>query len=222
MLWADRDLPQGREPSFMRIGVFGGTFDPVHYGHLLIAESCREELSLERVLFIPAALPPHKQFLSHTSGQIRAEMLALALSGYPEFAVDSRELRRDGPSWTVDTLRELKAEFPGAELFLLMGADSLRDLMTWKSPQTIAELAHIVVCNRPGIPVPLKEQILEWVGQPIANRVIAVGVSGIDVAATELRQRARTGRSLRFRTPRAVEVYIRQHKVYSDSEKECL
>ena len=124
----------------MRIGVLGGTFDPVHYGHLLVAETCREQLGLNEVRFIPAAVPPHKLDERITDGHARADMLKLAVSGYPEFIVDRRELKRTGPSFTVDTLTELHGEFPGAEIFFLMGADSLRDLLTWRDPSRIAQL----------------------------------------------------------------------------------
>jgi nicotinate-nucleotide adenylyltransferase len=134
----------------MRLGIYGGTFDPVHYGHLLLAETCREQLKLDEVRFVPAATPPHKTALRITDGHARADMLRLALSGYPEFVVDRRELKRKGASFTVDTLSEFAAEFPDAELFFLAGADSLRDLLTWREPERITQLATLVACNRPG------------------------------------------------------------------------
>jgi nicotinate-nucleotide adenylyltransferase len=132
----------------MRIGILGGTFDPVHYGHLIAAETCRERLKLDQVRLIPAASPPHKPGIKIADGHARADMLSLAVSGYPEFVVDRRELKRSGPSFTVDTLRELTVEFPGQDLYFLMGADSLRDLLTWREPEEIARLATIVACNR--------------------------------------------------------------------------
>ncbi|MDA1232891.1 MAG: nicotinate-nucleotide adenylyltransferase, partial [Planctomycetota bacterium] len=134
----------------MRIGVFGGTFDPIHYGHLLLAETCRETLRLDQVRFIPAASPPHKQDHQISDGHARADMLQLAVSGYTEFVVDRRELKRKGPSFTVDTLTEFSTEFPDAELYFLVGADSLRDLLTWREPERITQLATLVACNRPG------------------------------------------------------------------------
>jgi nicotinate-nucleotide adenylyltransferase len=202
----------------MRIGVLGGTFDPVHYGHLLVAETCREQLGLNEVRFIPAAVPPHKLDERITDGHARADMLKLAVSGYPEFIVDRRELKRTGPSFTVDTLTELQGEFPGAEIFFLMGADSLRDLLTWRDPSRIAQLATLVACNRPGLPPILPSQIVDWVGEEIAPRVISIQIPGTDLSATELRQRARSGRSLRFRTPRAVEAYIQHNAIYAQRD----
>jgi nicotinate-nucleotide adenylyltransferase len=141
-------------------------------------------------------------------------MLMLAVSGYPEFVVDRRELKRSGPSFTVDTLRELKTQFPDDDLFLLMGADSLRDLLTWHEPEEIARLATIVACNRPGVAEITSSQIVEWVGQEIAARVLSLIMPGTDLSATELRQRIADGRSLRFLTPRAVEAFIFQHGLY--------
>ena len=199
----------------MRIGIFGGTFDPVHYGHLIIAETCRVHLQLDEVRFVPAGDPPHKPGVRITDGQARAEMLHLAVSGYPEFPVDRRELKRNGPSFTVDTLIELSDEHPKSALFLLMGADSLRDLLTWREPERIAELATIVACNRPGVPEVTPAQIRFWVGEKLAERVVSVPVPGVDLAATSLRQRVASGHSLRFLTPRAVEAFIEQNRLYN-------
>jgi len=200
----------------MRIGVFGGTFDPVHYGHLLVAESCREELKLDQVRLVPAAVSPHKLLERVTDGHARADMLKLAVSGYPEFIVDRRELKRTGPSFTVDTLTELSEEYSDAELFFLMGADSLRDLLTWRDPLRVARLATVVVCNRPGVPAIDPAQIVEWVGAEIAGKVVSVAIPGTDLSASDLRKRAREHRSLKFRTPRAVEAFIHQHRLYAD------
>ncbi|MFN9721115.1 MAG: nicotinate-nucleotide adenylyltransferase [Planctomycetota bacterium] len=198
----------------MKLGIFGGTFDPVHYGHLLVAECCREELHLDEVRWVPAAAPPHKPDARITDGHARADMLLLALSGYPEFKVDRRELKRSGPSYTVDTLTEFALEFPHAELYLIIGADSLRDFLTWRDPAGIAARATILACNRPGVAPITVEQIHGWVGAEIASRVVSVLIPGTDLSASDLRERARNGRSLRFRTPRAVEAFLTQHHLY--------
>jgi nicotinate-nucleotide adenylyltransferase len=137
------------------------------------------------------------------------------VSGYPEYVVDRRELRRQGPSYTIDTLTEFTEEFPDAKLFFLMGADSLRDVATWREPERIASLATIVAVNRPGVPSPTTEQIQQWTGHTIAGRVTIVSMPGTDISATDLRQRATDGRGLRFLTPRAVETYISQHQLYT-------
>ena len=198
----------------MRIGILGGTFDPVHFGHLILAETCREVLRLDQIRFVPAGDPPHKPDAKITDGHARADMLTLAVSGYPEFLVDCRELKRRGPSFTVDTLAELTSENPGSELFFLMGADSLRDLPTWREPERIAELATIVACNRPGVPPLLQPQIVKWVGEHIAARVITIAIPGTDASASDIRRRTAEGRSLRFLIPRAVEAFIFQHRLY--------
>lgn len=198
----------------MKLGIFGGTFDPVHFGHLLLAETCRLQLELDAVRFIPAGNPPHKTVDQITDGHARADMLELALSGYPEYSVDRRELRRNGPSFTVDTLTELKTEMPEAELFFLMGADSLRDLPKWREPARISALATLIAVNRPGIPLPAASTIAEWAGEYAAN-VTLLEMPGTDLSATDLRRRVREGLGLRFVTPKAVEAYISQHQIYA-------
>lgn len=198
----------------MRIGILGGTFDPVHYGHLLMAETCREQLQLSEVRLMPAGSPPHKPDRKITDGHARADMLALAVSGYPEFVIDRRELRRKGPSFTVDTLREIKQQFPEAEIFLIIGADSLKDLASWREPETIMQLATVVAVNRPGQPQLTKQQAAEWVGEAFAENIKLLSMPGTDLSATELRQRIKDGKELRFMTPKAVEAFIKQHSIY--------
>lgn len=202
---------------FMKLGIFGGTFDPVHYGHLLLAETCRQELQLDSVRFIPAGSPPHKTTADITDGHARADMLRLAVSGYPEYVVDRRELKRRGPSYTVDTLAELKQEFPQAQLYFLMGADSLRDVPSWREPERITQLATIVAVNRPGLPVPDADVVRQWCGDVLAQRIQVLSMPGTDVAATDLRERIRNGKGLRFLTPKAVEAFIDEHRLYLES-----
>jgi len=200
----------------MRLGIFGGTFYPVHYGHLLLAETCRQELDLDEVRFLPAGNPPHK---SHdiSDGHARADMIKLAVSGYPEFKVDRREIRRAGPSYTVLTLDEIASEFPESELFFLMGADSLVDFPGWREPDRILELSTVVACNRPGHPLPDKEQLVSVTGELDTSRILMKTMPGTDISATDLRDRIDDGRGLRFLTPRAVEMFLTEHKLYAES-----
>lgn len=200
----------------MKLGLYGGTFDPVHYGHLLLAERCREELELDEVRFIPAGDPPHKSRADLTSGKARAEMLEFATAGNPRLTVDRRELDRPGRSYTFETLEQLHRESPDAELYFLMGADSLADLPQWREPQRIAELALIVAVNRGDRPLPDQFSLTATLGATIASRVLFVSMPGIDLSATELRQRAALGKSLRYTTPPAVEAYIRDQGLYRD------
>ncbi len=198
----------------MKLGVFGGTFDPVHVGHLLLAEACRDALSLAEVRWIPAREPPHKPGAVITAGKQRVEMLEFATAGYPEFVIDSRELKRPGPSFTVDTLRELQQEFPEAELFLLIGADSVHELQTWKLPAEIAALATIVGVNRRGVPAVNPQALTGQLPAEVLSRLVAVEMPGVDISASDLRDRVRHGRSIRYQVPRAVEMYVREHRLY--------
>lgn len=202
----------------MRLGIYGGTFDPVHYGHLLLAEQCREQLRLDEVWFMPAAVPPHKQDVSVSSGHDRLTMLQLATAGHPALHVSDRELRRGGTSYTVETLTELRAEDPDRELYLLIGGDSLVELPTWREPGRILELAIVVAVNR-GRAVPDLAAVQNSLGADAAGRIVLVSMPAIDLSATDLRQRAADGRSLRYMTPRAVEEYIRQRGLYLREER---
>lgn len=198
----------------MKLGLYGGTFDPIHYGHLLLAERCREELALDEVRFIPAGDPPHKSGVVVTPGKVRAEMIEFATAGNPQLVVDRRELERPGPSYTFETLEEIHREMPNAELFFLMGADSLADLPQWRQPARIAALAHIVAVNRGDRPLPDQLTLNASFGEQVASRVIFVSMPGMDLSATDLRMRAASGKSLRYTTPPAVEAYIRDKSLY--------
>ena len=197
----------------MRLGIYGGTFDPVHYAHLLAAEQCREQCRLDEVWFIPAAAPPHKPTRVISPGETRAEMLEVAVAGHPQFRVDRRELKREGLSYTVDTLDEIRAEDPRRELFLLLGADSVADFGTWHEPERILELATLMSVNR-GRVRPDLAAFEQQFGRAALDRVLHVEMPAVDLAATDLRERVRSGRSIRFMTPRGVEAYIAQHGLY--------
>ena len=198
----------------MRLGVYGGTFDPVHYGHLLLAEQCREQCELDAVWFLPAGSPPHKQTQPITPGIPRAEMLEIAIAGHAQFKVDRRELKRSGASYTIDTLSELASEDPTRELFFLMGSDSLADLGTWRDPQGIARLAWLVVVNRGDEPLPDLAAVRKTLGADVADRIRLVTMPGVDYSAHDIRHRVSEGKSVRFHTPRGVESYIVENKLY--------
>jgi nicotinate-nucleotide adenylyltransferase len=200
----------------MRIGVFGGTFDPVHLGHLILADQCREQGRLDLVLFVPAARPPHKQQQPLTPFAQRAEMLALALAGNPAFRIDELEKDRPGPSYTADTLAELNGRFPAAELFLLVGSDTLHDLPAWHQPARVAELAGLLVMERPGWQIPTLEALRTALGLPASAplRQEVIKAPLIDIQSRDLRDRAAQGRSLRYLLPRAVEVYVAEKHLY--------
>ena len=200
----------------MRLGIFGGTFNPVHLGHLILAEQCREQARLDQVLFIPAARPPHKQGLALASFDQRVEMLALAISGQPHFRVDDLEKNRPGPSFTVDTLATLHDRHPDAELLLIIGSDTLHDLPSWHKPRHILELAGLLIVVRPGWPVAdvaeLRKTLLLTGDFPLRHQVCQVPL--IDISSSDLRQRMSAGRSVRYLMPRAVEAYVREKNLY--------
>lgn len=198
-----------------RLGIFGGTFDPIHHGHLIVAEVMLEELGLDRVLFLPAGQPPHKVGRPITQVHHRLTMLYLALQGNPRFGVSLVDVQRPGPCYTVDSLRLLRAEYPEAELVFLMGEDSLRDLPTWHQPDRIAEQALLGVALRPEVEVDL-EAVFARV--PSArDRVVLVRVPLIQIAASDIRRRVAEGRTIRYQVPRPVEQYIARHGLYRDA-----
>ena len=198
----------------MRVGVFGGTFDPVHYGHLILAEQCREQGRLDEVLFTPAPRPPHKP-QPRARFEQRVEMLSLALAGNPTFRVEEVEKERDGPSYTVDTLAELRRRRPDDALVLLIGGDAMRDLHLWYEPQRILELASLLVVARPDSSMPDCKEFCERLGIPAgAVRMQVVEAPLIDISSRDLRRRAADGRSLRYLMPRAVECYIHDKRLY--------
>jgi nicotinate-nucleotide adenylyltransferase len=199
-----------------RLGIFGGTFDPIHHGHLIVAEVLKEELQLSRVLFLPAGQPPHKIGRPITPIAHRLAMLQLALQGNPHFAISYVDVRRPGRCYTVDSLTLLRREYSDAELVFLMGEDSLHDLPTWHEPNRIAELALLGVALRPGIEVDL-ETVFARV--PAArDRVILVPVPLIQIAASDIRRRVAEGRTIRYQVPLVVEEYIARHGLYRTVE----
>jgi nicotinate-nucleotide adenylyltransferase len=181
-----------------RIGLFGGTFDPVHHGHLIIAQAVLEHTRLDRMVFIPSARPPHKGQDVMFGAAARSLFLTLAVHGHQRFEVSDIELHRRGPSYTIDTLRELKSLLPpGAELFFLVGADNLNEIETWKDPRSILEECTILVANRA---CPEDHSIPDW----IADRVERIPTPVIDISSSDIRRRIREGKSIRYLVPEAV------------------
>jgi nicotinate-nucleotide adenylyltransferase len=188
----------------VRLGVFGGTFDPPHIGHLIAAQDARSALGLDRVIFVPASVPPHKRTDEITPPGTRLAMVRAAIAGDAGFEVDDLELRRAGPSWTVDTLRELRARLPDAELFLLIGSDQFAEFESWREPAGIRRLARLVVLTREG-------------GSDGPDSVDCVTVTRIDVSSTGIRARVAAGEPIRYVVPAAVEALIRLHGLYGAS-----
>jgi nicotinate-nucleotide adenylyltransferase len=210
-----------------RVGVLGGSFNPIHYGHLLLADEVLEALGLDRLLFVPAAAPPHKPAAQLAPAADRCEMVRRAIADHPKFAVSDLELRRPGPSYTVDTLAELAAS--GDELFYVVGSETFLDLLTWREPRRIARLARLVVIPRAGSPFDPESAAAQKVlreigveggfvhdpGGAVPSRgVLIVHATSLPLSASDLRRRVREGRSLAFRMPPAVIAYVRAHGLY--------
>lgn len=201
----------------MRIGIFGGTFDPVHLGHLVLAEQCREQCQLDAVWFVPAGVPPHKTGNEITPSAQRVEMLQLAIAGHERFRVETLELDRPGPSYTVETLKELRRRTPDGEFFLLLGADSVQDLPTWREPREIFRLATIVAVNRGDQAGYDPDRLSPWFPPEALQQIQAVRIPALDLSSRDIRERVRAGGSIRYLVPRAVEIYLTQHRLYGRS-----
>jgi nicotinate-nucleotide adenylyltransferase len=201
----------------MRIGILGGTFDPVHLGHLVMADQCREQAALDQVWFIPAARPPHKQAQQLTTFGQRVEMLELAVAGNPAFRVDRLEQERPGPSYTADTLEELHRRHPENELFLIIGSDCLPDLPSWREPKRLVELATLLIVPRPNGREWTPEQIAKALPPNIPYRLQVVQIPLLELSSRDIRTRLISGRSIRYLVPRAVECYIEAHHLYRDA-----
>ena len=204
----------------MRIGIFGGSFDPVHQGHLVVAECCREQARLDRVIFVPTAIQPFKQSRQPVAGQHRAEMLALAVGGNPAFEVSTVELDRGGVSYTVDTLAALRATHGTDELFLMLGPDALASLPDWREPARILDLAGVIAVERDGLDdvgaAVQEPRLATLLGRERAQQLTAdrVRVPALAIRSSDLRALVKAGRSIRYRTPRAVERFIATHGLY--------
>jgi nicotinate-nucleotide adenylyltransferase len=195
----------------MRLGLFGGTFDPIHLGHLIAAEACREAIRLDRVWFVVAGEPPHK-LQNRTTMAHRLEMARIAVAGNPAFEVCDIEARRPGPHYSVETVEAVQRDRPEDRLFFLIGSDSLADLPYWRQPERLLALATLIVVNRPGfdasadqLPVHLRSQ---------AQTIERVTIPPIGIASHEIRQRVSQGRSIRYQVPRGVEAYIEAQGLY--------
>ncbi|HYM81828.1 MAG TPA: nicotinate-nucleotide adenylyltransferase [Candidatus Limnocylindria bacterium] len=192
-----------------RTGLFGGTFDPPHLGHLVLAEWARVRLGLERVLFVPTGQPPHKRRRDLTPAAARVAMTKLAIRGHTAFTVSLHEVRRAGPSFTVDTVRALSASRPRTRLYLIVGADSLDDFHTWNETAEILRMATLAVAGRPGAGSRGGSADRRW-----PRGVVWLGNPEVDVSSSLVRTRMRAGRSVRYLVPDAVATYAATHRLY--------
>jgi nicotinate-nucleotide adenylyltransferase len=189
------------------IGLLGGSFDPIHHGHLLVAQAAVEQLGLEELRFVPAREQPFKQGRHAATAADRAQMVALAIAGEPRFRLESLELERPGPSYTVDTLRALRRREPGAAFALLVGADTVAELELWREAALLPSLARIVAFARAGAQAPPSALVAETIAVP-----------SLDVSATAIRGRVAAGRSIRYWVPERVAEYVAAHGLYRNGE----
>jgi nicotinate-nucleotide adenylyltransferase len=187
-----------------KIGIYGGSFDPIHHGHLILAREAREVLDLERIIFVPAAVSPFKGRAPAASGDMRLRMLRVAIEGEQGFAIDDCELRRPPPSWTIDTVEEIRKREPEAEIYLLVGEDNVASLDRWRRFDELKKMVRFVVLDRTGSQAQGNYQIVR---------------RKIDISATEIRKRVAYGQSIRYFVPEAVEKIIRRTKIYQEQPK---
>jgi nicotinate-nucleotide adenylyltransferase len=216
-----------------RIGIFGGTFNPIHLGHLRSAEEVREAQQLDRILFIPSATPPHKAVNGLVTAAHRLAMARLAVAGNPSFRVSTVEIERGGPSYSVDTLRLLRARMPAAQFFFILGIDAFREIATWRDYRGIFALANLVVTSRPPGPLLTPRTTLhsllpvaaraEFCYRPVTrelehstgNRIVFQRISGLEISASAIRHQLLQQSSIRYLVPTSVERYIARHGLYA-------
>lgn len=206
--------------SKRRIGIFGGSFDPVHQGHLLIAEQFAEDMELDRVKFIPAKVSPFKLGYTPTSDKHRLEMLRLAVGSNPRFEVDALELDRGGVSYTIDTVNALRGVEPDAEYYMLIGADSLKDFKKWKSPEELLVSVSLVVARRGGEAPPQWSELSGLASREVLEGIQkrALDLPAMELSSTDIRRRVAQRRSIRYLVPSSVEVYIHSHGLYGATQ----
>lgn len=187
----------------MKIGILGGTFNPIHYGHLILAEQVLGQLNLNRVIFVPTFVPPHKSNRGVISPKHRLGMIKLAVKENPHFKVSDIEIKRKGTSYTVDTLRIIKKQYPQAQLFFICGSDLVNEIPKWKDVEEIYKLAKFVLAKRPGF------------GRRLSGKnFLKINVAQVDISSSLIRDLVRQGRSIRYLTPDSVVKYIQKHRLY--------
>jgi len=217
----------------MRTGIFGGTFNPIHLAHLRIAEEVREACALDRVLFLPAAVPPHKAIAADIPFADRLAMVEAAVADHPAFAADAMEAERAGASYSVHTFELLRQRFPDDDFFFIIGLDSFRDIESWKDYSRLFALTNIVVAHRPGygdgdprqlLPVAIRDQFCyddasKNLRHNSGRELIFVAETRLEISSTRIRERVAIGRSIRYLVPATVEDYIRAHALYRSTGK---
>jgi len=189
----------------MRIGIFGGTFNPIHFGHLVLAEQAYEKLNLDRVIFIPSYYPPHKKVHDIISATHRYNMVNLAIQGNPRFEISDIEIKRKGRSFLIDTIRQLKKIYPKSELFFISGSDVSSQISKWKSIEEILSLAKFVLAKRPGYHL-----------KKYNSNISVISITELDISSSMVRRKIKLGQSIRYLMPMRVFKYIKEKSLYDD------
>ncbi|HPF20540.1 MAG TPA: nicotinate-nucleotide adenylyltransferase [Syntrophomonas sp.] len=196
------------------LGIFGGTFDPVHYGHLLAAQWAGEAFGLDEIIFIPAARPPHKDPAGVINGRHRLRMVELAIKNNPTFSVSALELERSGYSYTVDTIRHFLLADPRLDIRFILGVDALQLIHTWKEVEQLITLCRFIVVTRPGYELDRADPVFATVPAELWDRIDLLAIPGLEISSSEIRKRIAAGRSVRYLLPPEVAEYIKKNELY--------
>lgn len=199
-----------------RIGLMGGTFDPIHHGHLVAAEEARFQFGMEKVIFIPAGQPPHKNGKNITHPYHRLEMTRRAIGSNPHFTVSDIEIKKEGLSYTIDTVRDMRKQYKGWEIFFITGADAVLEILTWKNVEELLQKCYFVAATRPGFRLEALGEKLARLGPEYASRIKTLEVPALAISSTDIRRRVNEGRPIKYLLPEAAENYIYQHGLYKD------
>ncbi|MDP4127536.1 MAG: nicotinate-nucleotide adenylyltransferase [Bacillota bacterium] len=203
-----------------RLGIMGGTFDPIHYGHLVAAEMARGEFQLDKVLFIPTGNPPHKDRKDILPGELRYKMVERAVQDNPAFDISALEIERKGPSYTVETLRILRRTWPEHELYFITGTDALREIFSWREYEEILTLIQFIGAARPGFEAGEFLLKVQQEHPEIEGRIHHLEVPALAISSTDIRSRVRNGQPIRYLLPDPVRVFIEQHGLYASEFKD--
>lgn len=198
-----------------RIAIMGGTFDPIHYGHLVTAEAVREQFKLEKVIFVPTGIPPHKKHRKVSSKEDRYLMTVLATVTNPHFQVSDIEIKRDGYTYTVDTLREFRSVYgEDAEIYFITGADAVMEILTWKDVELTLKMCKVVSAYRPGFDINMFKSKVEEIERIYKKKVYLIEVPALAISSTDIRDRVRDNRTIKYLLPEQVENYILKKGLY--------
>lgn len=196
------------------ICLMGGTFDPIHYGHLVVAEEVRQRFNLAKVVFIPAGQPPHKTDKVILDAQHRVNMTRLAIASNPYFEISTIEVERQGLSYTVDTIEQLRRSFQVENIYFITGADAILEILTWKDTERLLDMTYLIAATRPGYALNHLAETLGSLPAPFMKRILPLEVPALAISSSDIRKRVREGRSIKYLLPESVETYIHQNNIY--------